>query len=291
MNTGALHLGNNESCKAYLKNVAGAYVYILRRDDGRPFYIGKGGGGNNKYRVLDHENEARHPNNWKSNAYKLNIIRSISQNGRTLNYEIDSVFEDEMAAYQREAELIAYFKRLHEGGTLTNLAAGGGTESGASPISLEKHAATLAGVPENNPERATINGFVLSIYPEYAKKLNSIPVKPLSQHIAKPSQKYPKKGMTKTVRQAVALAASAAANGVLLDSACRIPRLMEVEGVTAIVESGVSNDVLTSGLADVTSATSPEGAETQAEQVIGLIGYSKCLNLGIISSEKMVIKG
>lgn len=288
MKTGALHIGDNATCKRFLKDSTSAYIYILRRPDGRPFYVGKGGGGNNKYRALDHENEARHPNNRLSNAYKLNVIRSIWRDGKNVQYEIDGIFPDDISAYERETQLISFFKRLHEGGSLTNLAPGGGSEAGASPISKEKHAATLGGIPDNDPERATINGFVLSIYPALEKKLGSIPIKPSSRHIAKPAQRFPSKRMGATVRQAVALVASAAAHGVSLEKACDIPRLLEIEGVPAIIESGVASDILTSGLGSVIPAADPKDEiihlnDAQARQVLGLAGYRKCLDLGVIS--------
>src|SRR3546814_10435048 len=71
-------------------------------------------------------------------------------------YVIDSTYEisDELNCLKREAALITQYKRLHEGGPLTNLAGGVGNLSGSSPFSLERHAATLSGSPANNPERS-----------------------------------------------------------------------------------------------------------------------------------------
>src|SRR3546814_9180119 len=93
-------------------------------------------------------------------------------------YVIDSTYEisDELNCLKREAALITQYKRLHEGGPLTNLAGGVGNLSGSSPFSLERHAATLSGSPANNPERATLNRFLLSLGP-----VDSVPVKPISQ--------------------------------------------------------------------------------------------------------------
>ena len=120
------------------------YVYVLHRPDGTPFYIGKGTG----RRVFDHELEARraHPVG-ESNPYKCNVIRSIELAGQAVVYTIDSAFDDELAAYAREAVLIAQYRRLHEGGTLTNLAPGGGTAMGPAPLTRTRHANTLAGSP------------------------------------------------------------------------------------------------------------------------------------------------
>ena len=119
--TGRLFHGDDLGCKAFLAQQPQHYVYILRRPDGRPFYVGKGYGP----RVFQHENEARHPNNRLSNAYKLNVIRSIWRAGLKLIYEIDLITTAADEAYAREAALIGLIKQLHEGGPLTNLAAGG----------------------------------------------------------------------------------------------------------------------------------------------------------------------
>lgn len=290
MQTGSLHVGTRETCKTYLCGIATSYVYILRRPDGRPFYVGKGGGGQNKYRVLDHENEARHPNDWKSNAYKLNIIRLLQRSNEKVIYEIDSIYDNEMDAYGREAFLISQIRRLHEGGPLTNLSPGGGSESGASPISKEKHSTTLGGIPDDNPERATINGFVLSIYPDYAKDLGSIPIKPLSQFIPKATRinRTPK---TKNIhaRQACVLVASAAANGIPMDDACILPRLMTVQGVVAIIENGVACRILVNELVSIITAPNPRDeafqlSKEQARKAVGLVGIRKCVDLGVISS-------
>ena len=62
--TGRLFHGDVLGCKAFLTEQSQHYVYILRRPDGRPFYVGKGYGP----RVFQHENEARHPNSRVSNA-------------------------------------------------------------------------------------------------------------------------------------------------------------------------------------------------------------------------------
>lgn len=104
--TGRLFLGSQSDCKAYLQRQDAHYVYILRRPDGRPFYVGKGVGG----RVFHHENEARHPNNRTSNSYKLNVIRSIWRGAAAVSYEIDFLTDDPMAAYDRESALISALK-------------------------------------------------------------------------------------------------------------------------------------------------------------------------------------
>src|SRR5258708_12012279 len=148
MKTGSLFLGSQTECRKFVSAIEGWYVYILRRPDGRPFYVGKG----KAYRVFDHENEARHPNDFRSNPLKLNVIRKIKHSGANLTYEIDLIADNEMEALEREMSLIGGFKRLHEGGPLTNLDPGGGSTAGAAPLSKERHTATPAREPKDNPE-------------------------------------------------------------------------------------------------------------------------------------------
>ena len=109
---GQLFLGQQDECKAFLRNCSASYIYILRRPDGRPFYVGQGSGS----RAFFLENEARHPNNWQTNDHKLNVIRSIWRSGDTVTYEIDFVSEDKVAINNREEELIRQFGRLHREG-------------------------------------------------------------------------------------------------------------------------------------------------------------------------------
>ena len=226
---GLLFCGDSTSCKAFLGQHALHYVYMLRRPDGRPFYVGKGVGP----RVFQHENEARHPNNRLSNAHKLNVIRSIWRAGNAPTYEIDLITEDAAQAYAREALLIEHFKRLHEGGPLTNRAAGGGSTAGPAPVSKARHAATLGGIPNDNPERAVLNQFVLGI-----AQMGSVILKPEGQFIAKPTVKFPKSTRNLSLRQAVAVVASAAANGIPMDGACRLPRKVFVYGVAWLIDNG-----------------------------------------------------
>jgi hypothetical protein len=280
METGKLIVGTQAECKLFVRSRPEFYTYILRRPDGRPFYVGKGIGD----RVFAHENEARHANDRRSNAYKLNVIRSIWKSGDAVSYEIDLLSHDEDAVHARETLLIGRFKRLHEGGPLTNLAAGGGSLSGSAPISKERHTATLSGLPVDNPERATLNSFVLNIAP-----MRSVVLKPVSQFATKATQRYPGKSMAPTVRQAVALVAAASSNGVFLDDACSIPRTVVIDGVPGFVENGVACDILTSGMANVVPAPNPADeifqlSAAQARTVVGLVGLKKCVDLGVVES-------
>jgi hypothetical protein len=280
MKTGTLFLGSQSECKSFVRTIEGWYVYILRRPDGRPFYVGKG----KADRVFHHENEARHPNDFRSNPLKLNVIRKIRASGSNLLYEIDTVTDDEITALTREMLLISTLKRLHEGGPLTNLDPGGGSSSGSAPLSKDRHTATLGGEPIDNPDRATLNRFVLNVAP-----MRSVVFKPVGQFVARPTQRYPNKSMMPTVRQAAALVASAAVNGISMDDSCRIPRRVVVDGVTGLVENGVACDILTSGLGDVAVSESPaaesfELTAQQARRAVGLIGPIKCADLGVISA-------
>lgn len=278
MSAGPLFLGDQDSCKLFCRGRSGYYVYVLRRPDGRPFYVGKGTGD----RVFQHENEARHPNDHRSNSHKLNVIRAIWRGHGTMGYEIDSWWDDEMLAYEREAGLIAELRRLHEGGPLTNRAPGGGSTAGVAPVSRERHAATLGGTPEDNPDRAALNRFVLSIAP-----MRSVVLKPLGQFRPKPTQAYPSKSMQLTLRQAAALIASASANGIRLNGNVELPRTIWVEGVAGFVENGVSCDLVTSGTVELLPNVNPADErfrllKDQARRVIELVGLRRCADLGVV---------
>lgn len=275
--TGRLFHGDERGCKAFLAQRPVHYVYILRRPDGRPFYVGKGYG----LRVFQHENEARHPNDRASNAYKLNVIRSIWRSGLKPTYEIDLITALPDEAYAREAALIGLYRRLHEGGPLTNLAAGGGSTAGPAPSSVERHSATLGGIPDDDPERATLNGFVLSI-----ARMGSVVLKP-ARFTARPTVRYPSKSMKLSERQAVAVIASAAANGIDMSGACRVPRRVVVDAVEGVVENGVACDLLTSNAVSVEGAANPADehfvlSALQAAAIVGLLGQRKCVDLGIL---------
>jgi uncharacterized protein len=280
MITDSLFRGSRDECVKFLRDTDGYYVYVLRRQDGRPFYVGKGKG----HRCVEHENEARHPNDRKSNIHKLNVIRSIKRSGEKVVYEIDFVSDDELDVYAREAHLIESFGRLHERGPLTNLASGGGSTSGPAPESKERHSATLSGAPDNNLERAILNSFVLSI-----SRMGSVAIKPTDQFTARPTLRYPNKTMSPTLRQAVVIVASAAANGISMDGACHIPRRLNIEDVSGLVENGVACDILTSGLATVIPSENPaeesfDLTATQSRTAVGLVGLRKCVDLGVLSN-------
>lgn len=276
--THAICIGNRNKVQIFLSGHSGYYVYVLRRPDQRPFYVGKGIGS----RVFHHETEARHDAQYGSNPYKINVIQKIKRSGKDIIYEIDSMFDDEQNAYDREAELIEGFGRLHESGPLTNLAAGGGSAAGPSPFSKERHQKNLGGIPDDDPERAIINSFLLSI-----GKPKSICIKVVGRTTKpKPTKAFAHTTRKPTKRQALALVASATAEGVELEQGCKIPRKFTYENVTAFVENGVSNDIATSGMATVVAAADPIDEyfvldKQQIETITNLVGRSKLEDLGI----------
>jgi hypothetical protein len=232
--------------------------------------------------VFQHENEATHPNDRRSNSHKLNVIRSIKRGNGAVVYEIVSLFDDEVSAYREEERLISLWGRLHAGGPLTNRAPGGGSVAEPSPFSRERHAATLGGIPEDDPETATLNCFVLSI-----GTMRSVVLKPLSRFTPRPTRPFERSSRAPSLRQAIALAATASANGIPLDNEALLSRSVVIDCVDAFVENGVARDITTSGMAQLVPAATPLNeafalTRQQAAQVIGFIGRKKAVELGLL---------
>lgn len=275
--------GNRANLDNYLRTIAGRYyVYVLCRPDGRPFYVGKG----LNRRALEHEAEARryHPFG-ETNPFKCNVIRKIIRDGHEVIYRIEAHYgaNDQQACLEREAALIMAHGRLHEGGQLTNLAGGIGNLSGAAPFSLERHAATLSGEPQGNPERATLNRFLQGF-----GQVGSVPVKPVSQ-ISRilPTTPHPS-ARSPTQRCAYALLASAAASGVLLsETPAKIPRAFTYQNVNAVIENGVARDILKAGMADLLPSQNPvaEAFILSARHVsllVSLVGQETLVERGLL---------
>lgn len=250
--------GDRAAAERFLSSHQGRfYVYELVRPDGRTFYVGKG----TKRRVFEHESEARRNHLiGETNPFKCNVIRKIIREGAEITYRIDAIFdqEHEVHCLEREAALIEKYKRLHEGGILTNLAGGLGNMSGAAPFSLNRHAATLSGEPDENPERAILNRFLLGI-----GDVRSVPIKPVSQILRiLPTTPHPNP-RSPSLRCAYALIASACATGAQLKPDVLIARAFRYQGVDAIIENGVSRDLVKAGMATVISAVEPRDEQFQ----------------------------
>lgn len=89
------------------------YVYTLARPDGSIFYVGKGKG----YRIRQHEQEALRGHDCP----KCRVIRSIWQQGGTVQRAIVFETDDAQIAYDHEIALIREIGREH----LTNRTNGG----------------------------------------------------------------------------------------------------------------------------------------------------------------------
>ena len=274
--------GDRAAADAYLRTIAGNfYVYVLCRPNGCPFYVGKG----INRRALEHEAEARrnHPVG-ETNPFKRNVIRKVIRDGEQIVYRVEAIYDlaDQQGCLEREAFLIKTHGRLHEGGCLTNLAGGLGNLSGAAPHSLARHADTLSGEPADNPERATLNRFLLSIGP-----VGSVPVKPIRQ-ISRilPTTPHPQP-RSPTARCAYALIASASASGQQLGPGVCLPRAFFYQGVEAIIENGVSRDIAKAGMADLVTSEDPrrEAFRLSADHIAllaTLVGKTTLTERGLI---------
>lgn len=103
------------------------YVYVYKKPDGTPFYVGKGKGD----RDLDHLIKAKRVNYTELNMLKVNTIRKILNSGS--EPIIERVCSDltEDLAFELEEFLIEEIGRRDLGtGTLCNLTNGGEGQSG-----------------------------------------------------------------------------------------------------------------------------------------------------------------
>ncbi len=282
--------GNRQSAKEFLRVLPDGvfYTYLLMTPDRLPFYAGKGKG----LRLLNHETEAlRATAIYKSNPFKCNTIRKIVNAGNEIIYCVDRIFgDDETDCLRREEELISLYKRRCDGGVLTNLAPGLGSQSSRDPLSAERHSATLAGVVQGNPERTTLNLFLQSL-----GTVSSVPIKPLREYRSRLVGAYPspKPLKTATLRNGLTIVASILASGLKVRAGVIVPRKFSIapelenwplelpppESVEGIIENGAASDILKLGLVTLVSADTPENEAfsmdaIQARRLEDLVGRS-----------------
>lgn len=125
------------------------YVYVLRRPNGEPFYVGKGSGD----RLAEHDREAR--NRPSADGFRLRIIRSIIGGGGHVTYEIAGWFNDESQAFMEEARLIRSLGRRDRGqGPLVNHTNGGEGAADPSEATIAKRSEKLRAVMADPGYRA-----------------------------------------------------------------------------------------------------------------------------------------
>jgi hypothetical protein len=220
------------------------YVYQLSKPDGTPFYIGKGFG----RRLFAHEREALGP----GCSHKLNTIRQLRKLEQEVRYEILCVYDCEKECHAREMlEILRIGRHDLKTGPLTNLTAGGEGTTGLSEETRARIDADLHG-GDAPGERGVANRFYLQLRSD----VESVPVRPLSKTTVRALVPLPQ-SRNPTPRMAAALAASAIANRVLIESGCTIPRKMELEGNPMIIEYGASTNLLQAGLATLVTGQPP----------------------------------
>ena len=89
-------------------------------------------------------------------------------------------------------------------------------------------------------------------------------------------------------RSAGALAVSASLNGGSLDAGALIPRTFVYDGIPGILENGVSNDIIGTGLAEMVSAPDAEDEQFRvtvkgANTIRSLLGANLLETLGLIA--------
>jgi hypothetical protein len=264
--------GGESEARAFIKNVGRSpYVYILLRPCQTPFYVGKGTGG----RAFEHVLEAlRGHRTIEGNPFKCNVIRKIIEAGKTVRYRIDSLHKDGPSADEREKTLIQCIGRLHDGGPLTNLAAGGG--QGAAPYSTEKRTSNLSGASKHEETRR-LNAFFQSI-----ERVKSVPIKAVSRYgtsvrrtttMTKPQGFKP--------RSAGALVASAICHDIQLVEGANIPRQFIYDGIESIIENGACENITGLDIVRVTASCYP------SDEVLVLGPQAPALIRQLIGDEKL----
>lgn len=110
------------------------YVYLIRRPDGSPLYVGKGTGSR-----MEHHERAVRRGNGRSRVCKE--IAGILSSGGKVTYHILYVTDDESDAYEHEAETIRKFRQ--DGLSLANVHPGGGAADLWTPFLRAKLSASI----------------------------------------------------------------------------------------------------------------------------------------------------
>lgn len=134
---GALVIELRECLEKIREHGDAYYVYVLRRPDGTPFYVGKG-----RYdRVARHEYDAF---KTRKKSYRLNVIRQVIAQGGRIGYEITRFHAEPADALAAEIDLIRTIGRRDLGtGPLTNKTDGGDGWMNPSPASRSRIAAFM----------------------------------------------------------------------------------------------------------------------------------------------------
>ncbi|SHJ70073.1 hypothetical protein SAMN05444159_1264 [Bradyrhizobium lablabi] len=113
------------------------YVYVLKKPNGTPFYVGIGTG----RRLLDHKYYAK-KDHLKS--HKLSIIRKILSSGNDLTFDVECHSDERSTVEARERELISRIGRADlNQGPLANNTDGGEGAHNPSPEELLRRSAVL----------------------------------------------------------------------------------------------------------------------------------------------------
>ncbi len=268
--------GDKQTIRNAIQSASGNYyVYILKRPNGLPFYVGKG----KNDRVFQHEMDA--VNNPEIKSYKLNIIRAILKENAKLIYEIDSFHQEELDSLERERHLIQSIGR-HDlrTGSLANMTDGGEGPANFSEETKQKHRDTLYGI-DGDDQRSIANRFFLKL-----KNVESVTIKPEGSFKVKSLEPHPNQRKN-TPRMAATLAASAIANRVMLEDGCVLPRRMMLEDCQYIIENGVGRDMLKSGIATLITNNNSKYeafklAHGATNYIISVLGKDILLDAGVL---------